>query len=309
VEKRFITPIVLVTLSLSLSCCKESSTPSTVSGTIQTDEVRVASRYGGRVEKLFAQEGDSLKAAQPIAELEAAELRARRDQMAAQLAELEAGPRKEEIAAARAEWETQVSELELARANAKRAEELFAQKTISITERDQLVTRANSLEKTVAVAKSRYDLLLAGTRLEQLAQARAQVAQTDAQLKEMQIAAPSESVLEVLSVKVGDVLAPNQQIATLLLPHLWVRVYVPEPWLGHLKLGDSVKVRVDSFPGKDFPGVVEQINREAEFTPRNVQTVEERIKQVFGIKVRLDGSNDQLRAGMSADVVFPGVVK
>jgi HlyD family secretion protein len=79
---------------------------------------------------------------------------------------------------------------------------------------------------------------------------------------------------------------------------------VPEPWLGRIKLGDSVKVRVDAFRDKEFTGIVEQINREAEFTPRNVQTVEERIKQVFGVKVRLDNASDKLRAGMSADVVF-----
>ncbi|MBC8097794.1 MAG: efflux RND transporter periplasmic adaptor subunit, partial [Akkermansiaceae bacterium] len=221
-EKPLTIRAVLLTLSLLLTSCDKQPEASIVSGTIQTDEVRVASRYGGRVEKLSAQEGDSLKPGQIIADLDAAELRARRDQMAAQLAELKAGPRKEEIAAVKADWEAQASELELALANAKRAGELFAQKTISITERDQLATRANSLNKSVAAAKSRYDLLAAGTRPEQIAQARAQLAQTDAQLKEMQISAPSECVLEVLNVKVGDVLAPNQQIATLLLPHLWV---------------------------------------------------------------------------------------
>lgn len=307
-EKR-ISILSLLAFALLLTSCERNSGPPAVSGTIQTDEVRVASRYGGRVEKLFAQEGDSLTNGQAIAELDAAELRARSDQLAAQLAELEAGPRKEEIAAAKADWEAQVSELQLARTNARRAEDLFAQKTISITERDQSVTRANSLEKNVAAAKSRYDLLMAGTRPEAIAQGHAQLAQTDAQLKEMQIAAPSESVLEVLSVKVGDVLAPNQQVATLLLPHLWVRVYVPEPWLGRIKLGDQVKVHVDAFPGKDFAGVVEQINREAEFTPRNVQTVEERVKQVFGVKVRLDAASNELRAGMSADVEFSNIGK
>ena len=158
----------------------------------------------------------------------------------------------------------------------------------------------------MAAAKSRYDLLLAGTRAERLAQARAQLAEMDAQLREMKIAAPSDCVLEVLSVKVGDVLAPNQDVATLLLTnHLWVRVYVPEPWLGHIQLGEQVTVRVDSDPGKEFSGVVEQIARAAEFTPRNVQTVGERIKQVFGIKVRLDNPEGKLRAGMAADVTFP----
>jgi HlyD family secretion protein len=306
VEKRFF--IVAVGLGLLLTSCGRPGA-SSVSGTIQADEVRVGSRYGGRVEKLFAQEGDSLTNGQLIAELGATELPARRDRMAAQLAELEAGPRKEEIAAAKADWEAQLADLELARTNATRAEDLFARKTISATERDQSVSRANLLEKTAAAARSRYDLLLAGTRPEQIAQARAQLAELDTQLGEMKIGAPSASTLEVLSVKVGDVLAPNQQVATLLLPHIWVRVFVPEPWLGRINLGDSVTVRVDAYPGRDFSGVVEQIAREAEFTPRNVQTTEERIKQVFGIKVRLDISSNELRAGMSADVSFPNVAK
>jgi HlyD family secretion protein len=136
------------------------------------------------------------------------------------------------------------------------------------------------------------------------------LAEIDIQLREMRIAAASDCVLEVLSVKVGDVLAPNQAVATLLLTnHIWVRVYVPEPWLGHIQLGEIVTVRVDSHPGKDFSGVVEQIARAAEFTPRNVQTVGERIKQVFGIKVRLDQREGNLRAGMAADVTFPKVAR
>lgn len=305
VDVRKLTPLLLLAIGTLLSSCSRNSQRGSVSGTIEVDEVRVASRYGGRVEGLSVQEGESLTPGQLIATLDAAELRARRDQAAAQLAELEAGPRQEEIAAAKAEWEAQAAQSEFARSNARRAEELFAARTVSVTERDQTVTQASSLEKSVAAAKSRYDLLLAGTRPEQIAQARATVAQFDAQLKEMQIFAPTNSVLEVLNVRVGDVLAPNQQIATLLLPHhIWVRVFVPEPWLGRIRIGDAVKVRVDAFADREFSGVVEQINRQAEFTPRNVQTVEERIKQVFGVKVRLDNSSNDLRAGMSADVVF-----
>src|SRR5207249_5372005 len=89
--------------------------------------------------------------------------------------------------------------------------------------------------------------------------------------------------------------------------HPWVRVYVPEAWLGYVRLGETVKVRVDSFANRDFAGTIEQVARSAEFTPRNVQTVEDRIKQVFGIKVRLDNREGLLRAGMSADVFFPGL--
>jgi HlyD family secretion protein len=227
-----------------------------VSGTIETDEVRVASRYGGRVEKIHAQEGDWLRAGQIIVELDAAELRARRDYAAAQL--------------------------DLALDEERRVLELFQQKVASEQERDNAVTRA---------------------RLQ-----RAQLAELEAQLREMQIIAPSDCVLEVLHVKVGDVLAPNREVATLLLPqHLWVRVYVPEAWLGHIQLGQQVKVRTDSFGKKEFTGVVEQINRAAEFTPRNVQTVADRIRQVYGVKVRLPNEEGLLRAGMSADVFFPDV--
>lgn len=297
-------------LLFGATACQRNSGPASVSGTIETDEIHVASRYGGRVESLFAREGEFLTNGQLIAELVAPELRAARAQAAATLAEWEAGARAEEITAAKNDWEALLADLDMARLEKKRALELMRDKTISEAERDRIASRAAVLEKNVAAARSRYDLLLAGTRPERMAQARARLAEIDAQLGELRVVAPASCVLEVLSVKRGDVLAPNREVATLTLPdRLWVRVFVPEPWLGQVKLNETVRVRVDSFPGQDFEGRVAQINRAAEFTPRNVQTVDERIKQVFGIKVALPGHNDRLRAGMSADVFFPGVEK
>lgn len=306
----FLRVIGALTLLTLAGCLPPREKSTSAGGTIEVDEVRVASRYGGRVDKIFAQEGDALKTGQLIMELEAAELKARRDQAAAALAELEAGPRQEEIAAAKSDWEAQLAELDFARSEKKRLIELFEQKAASETDRDRAVSRVNVLDKSVAALKSRHELLLAGTRPERIAQARAQLAEIETQWREMRIVAPSESVLEVLSVKVGDVLAPNQEVATLLLPqHLWVRVFVPEPWIGHIKPGETVKVRAGSIPNQEFAGTVEQIARAAEFTPRNVQTVEERIKQVFGVKVRLANEQDRLKAGMSAEVAFPNVPK
>jgi len=288
--------------------CKSAAKPSFVSGTIETDEVRVASRYGGRVERILPQEGQSLKKGDLIVELAAPELKAKRDQVAAQLAEWEAGPRKEELEEAKQSWNALQAQLERARSDAQRADQLFRENTISPAEHDRATTESQMMEKNTAAARSRYDLLLAGTRPEKLAQARAQLAEIDVQLSEMKVAAPADCVVEVLSVKPGDVVAANRELATLLLPqHLWVRVYVPEPWLGNIKLGEKVSVRVDSDPNRAFSGEVEQIAREAEFTPRNVQTVGERVKQVFGIKVRLDNSEGKMRAGMAADVKFPNV--
>ncbi|HYR22448.1 MAG TPA: efflux RND transporter periplasmic adaptor subunit [Chthoniobacterales bacterium] len=273
---------VLLALSIFASSCGDRK--NAVSGTIEMDEVHVGPRMSGRVQKIFAQEGDKLQAGQPIVELDAAELKARRDLAVAQ------------IDSATHDAESQVALLDFLRDEAKRQQELLKRKVVSPTDAQKAASSATAQEKIVAAAQTR------------VIQARAQLADIDAQLAEMQVKAPTDSILEVLLVKVGDVLPANREVATLLLPqHLWVRVYVPEPWLGHVKIGDRVRVQVDSFPGKDFPGMVEQVNRQAEFTPRNVQTVEDRIRQVFGVKIRLPNNDDHLRAGMAADVYFPNV--
>ena len=279
-----------------------------MAGTIEMDEVHVASRYGGRVTKIFVNEGDTLEPGAPVAELDAAELQARRALMAAQLAELEVGSRGQEIEAAKKDWEGLKAQLEFARSEAARAQELLKQRTVSSTESEKAVSAAAAMEKNVEAARQRFEMLREGPRPERIAAARAQVAEIEAQLREMRIVAPSKCIVEVLHIKIGDVLSPNREAATLILPeHLWVRVYVPEPWLGRLKLGDKVRAKVDSWPGREFAGEIEQIARKAEFTPRNVQTVEERIKQVFAVKIRLDNRSDALRAGMSVDVEFPAI--
>jgi HlyD family secretion protein len=273
---------LLATLSIFLAGCSDRK--NTVSGTIEVDEAHVGPRMAGRVEKIFAQEGDRLHEGQLIAQLEASELLARKDLAAAQ------------IDTAIHDADAQAAQLEFLRADATRQADLLKRKVVSPNDTERAESAAKAQQKSVEAAQQR------------IVQARAQLADIDAQLKEMQVVAPMDSVLEVLNVKAGDVLPPNGEVATLLLPqHLWVRVYVPEPWLGLIKVGDQVRVQVDSFPGKDFPGTVEQVNRQAEFTPRNVQTVEDRIRQVFGVKVRLPNDDDHLRAGMAADVYFPNV--
>ena len=276
------TRVAAMSLLLLLADCDKRK--NAVSGTIEIDEAHVGPRSSGRVEKIFAQEGDRLHEGQIIAQLEANELRARRELAAAQ------------IDTAIRNADAQSAQLEFLRDEAARQKDLLQRKVVSASDAQRADSEAKTQDKNVEATQM------------QVLQARAQLADIDAQVKEMQVVAPADSVLEVLNVKVGDVLPPNGEVATLLLTqHLWVRVYVPETWLGFIKDGEQVRVRVDSFPGKDFPGVVEQINRQAEFTPRNVQTVGDRIKQVFGVKVRLPANDERLRAGMAADVYFPNV--
>lgn len=278
---RFLFTIAVCVVALLSGCRRQSNA---VSGTIEVDEVHVASRSPGRVEKIFAWEGDVLKPGDVIVQLEASEMQARRALAAAQ------------INTAEHDVEAQAAQLEFLKADAQRQQDLLKRNTVSPSEAERATSAAKAQEKSLGAARARVE------------QAKAQLADMDAQIQEMKIVAPTNSILEVLSVKVGDVLPANREVATLILPQrLWVRVYVPETWLGLIKLNDQVRVRVDSFPGRDFSGVVEQINRKAEFTPRNVQTVEDRIKQVFGVKVRLENNQDALRAGMSADIFFPDV--
>lgn len=271
----------LILVAATLTSCRPTS--NAVSGTIEVDETHVGPRSGGRVAKILKQEGDTLAAGDVIAELDAAELSTQRDVALSQINQ------------AQHDAEAQSAQLDFMRADAKRQQELLRSKTVSPNETERAVSAARAQEKNLAAAE---------VRIEQM---KAQLATIETQLNEMKVVAPGPSILEILSVKIGDVLPPNREVATLIFPqHLWVRVYVPETWLGLIKLGDTVRVRVDSFPDRDFTGRVEQINRQAEFTPRNVQTVEDRVRQVFGVKIRLK-SEDNLRAGMSADVYFPNV--
>jgi HlyD family secretion protein len=278
------TLLLCATALLLLGACQRRT--DSVSGTIEVDEVHVAPRMGGRVEKIFFREGDRLKAGDVVVQLDAAELPAQRDLAQAQ------------VDAASRDAESQAAQLQFLRSDAKRQQELLRNHTVSPNEAERAVSLANAQEKAVEAAQMR------------VAQAKANLASIETQLNEMRVTAPGDTVLEILSVKVGDVLPPNREVATLIIPsYLWVRVYVPEPWLGLIKIGDEVRVHVDAFGNEQFKGVVEQINRQAEFTPRNVQTVEDRIRQVFGVKVRLENRDEKLRAGMSADVTFENVPK
>ena len=281
-SKLFVRAAVFGLLVTSLTACRPRTQP--VSGTIEVDEVHVAPRTGGRVQKLFVQEGDTLHAGQPLAQLVAPEMEARRTLAQAQ------------IDTAMRDADAHAAQLEFMQADARRQENLLRSKTVSPNEAERARSAAAAEEKSLDAARMR------------IVQMRAQFAEIEAEWRELNVVAPNDCVVEVLNVKVGDVVAPNEELATLILPqHLWVRVYVPEPWLGHIKLGQVVRARVDSFGDEEFTGTVEQINRQAEFTPRNVQTVEDRIRQVFGVKIRLQNHEDKLRAGMSADVTFPNV--
>ncbi|MHB8501267.1 MAG: HlyD family secretion protein [Candidatus Acidiferrales bacterium] len=162
----------------------------------------------------------------------------------------------------------------------------------------------------IASAKANYEEKLAtlakyerGNRREDVESAKAAFAYDQARFRERQVIAPSEATVEVLDIRPGDLIAPNTPIATLLeKDQIYVRIYIPETEIGRVRVGEKAEVRVDSFPSTVFDGVVEQINQQAEFLPRNVQTRAERVHEVFGVKIRINDPAGHVLAGMAADV-------
>lgn len=305
-SRKVIIPGVLAVAAAAWFLSHRGLQDAAVSGTIEQDEARIGSRVGGRLIRLQVDEGAAVTNGQVLAELDAAELQARRDLAAARLAELEAGPRTQEIAAARSEWTALVVESAYAEKEAQRAVRLAQSSTLSASESEGVLNRAEVLDKKARAAKDRLDLLQAGTRREVLEQARAQAREAEALLAETLVRAPADGTLDALHAREGDVLSPNAPVATVVFQRApWVRIYVPEPWLPRLQVGEHLIATVDGYAGRTFDAEIVQVARKAEFTPRNVQTAEERVRQVFAVKLRLP-ADAGLRPGMTAEVSLRG---
>ncbi|HEY2119037.1 MAG TPA: efflux RND transporter periplasmic adaptor subunit [Candidatus Acidoferrum sp.] len=260
---------------------------------------------------------------------EIAEARAAAAQAKAEYDQRKNGYRQEDIDAAKADLDRAAADETRAQVDYQRYEALAQKDLVSKQQRDTaeanykmaLAQKENAQHKLdelkrgyrpeeIAAAEARYRQTQAtlekferGNRVEDIAAARAALAMDEARFRERQVLAPSAATVEVLDVRPGDLIAPNTPIATLLeRDQIYVRIYVAETEIGHVQVGQKAEVKVDSFPKETFSGVVEQINQQAEFLPRNVQTKEERVHQMFGVKVRIDDATHRVLAGMAADV-------
>ncbi len=266
----------------------------------------------------------------------------KRDRAAAELDKLRRGPRPQEIEVARQELAIAQANLALARSEHERLTRLRAENQAAATEIDRGSRDLATAEASAAIAAQKLALLEEGTRVEDIAEAKAALAEAqsnltllergfrpediaqaqaevdaaqaraaaiEVQLRELDVLSPCDCVVEAIDLHAGDLVGQNAPAVSLLDPaNLWVRTYVPEARLGQVGLAQRVAVRVDNFPDDRFIGEITFIAREAEFTPRNIQTPEERSKQVFRIKVTLRNGIDRLRVGMSADVHFDEAV-
>lgn len=179
---------------------------------------------------------------------------------------------------------------------------------------DKAKAQYERAEAAVQAAQAQLEALKAGATPEQIAVAEAQVKQAQAaadllkvQLDKMTLTAPASGMVMERTVHRGEMAAAGATLMTIAnLDEVTLTIYIPEDEIGKVKVGQTVEVSVDSFPGKVFQGRVSYIASEAEFTPKNVQTKEERVNMVFAVKVKIPNPTHELKPGMPADAAIKG---
>ncbi|HEV8239649.1 MAG TPA: HlyD family efflux transporter periplasmic adaptor subunit [Thermoanaerobaculia bacterium] len=288
------------------------------SGTVEATEARMGFETGGRLLAVGPHEGDAVAAGAELARLDPAELQARRAQAAAQvaaaaarLAELQAGPRGEEIAQAEAQRRAAAEQLGETDRELARTRTLVQGGATPREALDKAQTARDVAAQRVKQTAEQVALLRRGARREQLEaqravveQARAAVAAADVALGNTSMRAPFAGIVSVRHREPGEVVGPGAPVLTLLRrDDRWVRIYVPEDRLGAVPLGAAAVLRSDTYPGKTYRGTVVHLASEAEFTPKNVQTQEERVRLVYAAKVRIDDDpRFELKPGLPVDV-------
>ena len=290
------------------------------------------------------QSGTAIEYQRQQTEAQLSRSRAELDQAKAVLQELEIGSRRQEIESAKAALARAKAEQQRAQADWERAQSLYKDKDISTARYDEAKAQFESAQAQLQQATEQFDLVQEGPRKEDIDGAKAQVerakanvrlaeaarlelkrlqeeelarkadtrqatAQLDVQetlLKNAEVTAPMDGVVLVKSAEPGEVLAAGTTVVTLgNLAKPWLRAYINEQDLGRVKLGTAVKVTTDSFPGKTYSGRVSFIASEAEFTPKQIQTQEERVKLVYRIKIDVDNPAGELKSNMPADAEIP----
>ncbi len=316
--KRKITALGLIVLA-GLAC-SNGRDPNVISasGTIEAVEVNVASKVAGQVLSLSYKEGARVAAGDLLAVIDHASLdiqlrqaEAGVRQAEAQLALLVKGARSEDIRQAEAALTQADSAFKVAGDDAARMRELFKTGSVTSKQRDDAEARltvataqrsaaAEALGKLRRLARPE-EVRAAEARLDQARAAADLLAKT---IADCTITAPAGGVVTHKAVEAGELVTPGATVVTLTdLASVYVMIYVTELEIGRIKLGGAAEIRIDAFPGRPFPGTITYISPQAEFTPKNVQTKEDRVKLVFGVKVEIENKDGLLKPGLPADAV------
>ena len=318
-------------LLVSVAACRESAPMDSVrvSGHVEATEVQVAPEVGGRLVELRADEGTRVHAGDVVARLDRRDTelkidgaRAEREAAAAQLRLLQAGARPEDIRQAEAQVDVGQAEVAAAEAEVKSAsmdltrfEQLLAANAGSEKQRDDAKARVDVGRERVRAANERVRAARetvakwrAGARREELDAAQARVAAAEAQiavlekaLKDADVIAPVAGTVTEKLADMGELAMPRTPILVVTdLDNAWANLFVPEPLIPRIRLGQSATVFTDA-GGPGIAGKVTYVSPRAEFTPRNVQTADERSRLIYRIKVSVDNRDGVLKPGMPVD--------
>lgn len=332
IRKAVVIYLVIIIFCLN-GCAGKKEKIIAASGNIEATEIQVAAETSGRLLMVNAGEGDKINKGDLLAKVDAStaalklkEADAVVKEAEAGLKDLKTGARRQEIREAQATVDQAQAKKQAALLEAsntaeelERIKELFNSGAVSEQELDRIRTlhevsqvKLDEAEANFKAARARADLVRAGATSAALEAMEAKLKQALAirelaarQMELSSIKAPVGGVVLRQNFQEGEMVNPGTPVMTLAdLKNLWVTVYIPEPDLGRVQLGQEVMIRVDAFPRDTFKGKVIFIAPEAEFTPKNVVTVSERVKTVFAVKVALDSDKEKLKPGMPADVEF-----
>ncbi|MCE9602134.1 MAG: efflux RND transporter periplasmic adaptor subunit, partial [Gemmatimonadetes bacterium] len=305
-------PVVALAL---LAGCATDKNSIRASGTIEMDEIDVASYIGGRLVKLYANEGDTVAVGDTLAVLDRGEIAA---ELAAQAAQAERaqsqakdlaqGARPSELVIAREQLRAAEADLQLAQLSFDRTDKLTRSGVAAPADLDRARTQRDAAQARAAAAREQVRLQEDGFRRQQVTAAKqgataamAQLAGARSRASELVLLSPHAGVVLLTNYVEGELVPPSSPVVSLGDPDsLWMRVYVAAPQLTRLRLGATAEVRPIGVK-QPFPGRVVSIANEAEFTPRAALTEEEQANLVFAVKLSLGRSQGALKAGLPAD--------
>jgi len=324
--KRIIIPIVLLAVVAASvyyyrRANQQRGPANTVllSGNVEAHESVVGFRTSGRIVELQVEEGRAVKAGDLLARLDNADYQqqVRIDQATlntrgAEYELAKAGGREQDVKAAEQTVVDAKADLELKRADFSRFSELYKKDAVSAQVRDTADAALKRAEAAYARAHENLSVIREGTRKEQIEVNRSAIhtAEQALQLSKVKLGyttlvAPVNGIVTVRQAELGEYVAAGTPVVTIAdIDHVWVRAYVGESDLGHVRWGQPVTVKTDTFPGKKYKGTISFISSEAEFTPKTVETHKERVALVYRVKVDLENPNHELKPGMPADITI-----
>jgi membrane fusion protein YbhG len=287
-----------------------------LSGNIEAHESLLSFQVAGRIDDLPVEEGKFVEADAIMARLDDRDYRQQvaTDEAAVKVAEAQlrlalAGTRHQELEAIRQAMLNAEANLDQRKLDYARIKQLFEADATSRENFDLADTNLKQAQSAYEQAKQNFDQAVEGTRKEEIAIAVAQAEQARETLKYARIQldhtmlrAPFAGVALVRQAEVGEVVSPGTPVFTFAdLKHIWLRAYVAETDLGRIRWGEKARITVDSLPGKIFTGTISFISSKAEFTPKSVETHEERVTLVYRIKIDIYNPGYELKPGMPAD--------